>query len=209
MEGTAFNYSCKPLNPNPKCHTDLRIPEMRTAIGLQVLQQCSMLVKIHAEIYNLKVQFCENVTLVHNTESNTIGIKIMGQSCMVRIQEGKLTQNLWIFEGSYRFFRQLSYIACSHAGIDLYTDCSDSELFLINALDMGYDEEVELTIESGSVGSEGFTIDTSGFANLLGSQSKNLFVIIGVVIGVIIIATIIIIIICLCCNYCPKRAVVE
>jgi hypothetical protein len=167
-----------------------------------------MLVKIPANVYNVKVGFCDNVTLIHNTESDTIGIKTMGQSCMVRIQEGELIQNLWISEGPYRFFRQLSHIACSPAGNCLYTNCSDGELFLINALDMGYDEAVEIVIETGSVGSDGFTIDTSGFSNLLGSQSRNIFVIIGVVIGVIVVVTINIIIICLCCNYCPKRAVI-
>jgi hypothetical protein len=132
-----------------------------------------MLVKIPADIYGVKVGFCDNVTLIHNTKSDTIGIKTMGPSCMVRIQEVELTQNLWISEGSYQFFRQLSYIACSPAGNGLYTNCSDGKLFLINSLDMGYDEAVEIVVETGSVGSDGFTIDTSGFSNLLGSQSKN------------------------------------
>jgi hypothetical protein len=90
MEGTAFNYTCNPLNPNPKCRTNLNIPEMLTASGLPVLQQCSMLVKIPAEIYNLKMEFCDNVMLIHNTESDTIGIKTMNQSCMVKVQEGDL-----------------------------------------------------------------------------------------------------------------------
>jgi hypothetical protein len=73
---------------------------------------------------------------------------------------------------------------------------------------MGYDEAVEVVVEMGSVGSEGFSLDTSGFSNLLGSQSTNIFIIIGIVIGVIVVVTISIIIICLCCNYCPKRVVV-
>jgi CBS domain containing-hemolysin-like protein len=93
-------------------------------------------------------------------------------------------------------------------GNGFYTNCSNDELFLINALDMVYDEAVEVVVESGSVGNNGLSIDTSSFSNLLGSQSKNLFVIIGIVIGVIVVVTIIIIIICLCCNYCPKRVVV-
>jgi hypothetical protein len=40
----------------------------------------------------------------------------MNKSCMVRVQEGDLVRNLWISEGSYRFFQQLSYIACSPQG---------------------------------------------------------------------------------------------
>jgi hypothetical protein len=94
MEGTAFNYTCKPMNPNPKCGTSLNIPDMQTASGHPVLKQCTMLVKIPAEIYNLKVEFCTNVILIHNTESDTIGIKTMKQSCMVKVQEGDLIQNL-------------------------------------------------------------------------------------------------------------------
>jgi hypothetical protein len=58
MEGTAFNYSYNPLNPGPKCGVGLNMLEMRTASGLPVFQQCTMLVKIPAEIYKLKVEFC-------------------------------------------------------------------------------------------------------------------------------------------------------
>jgi hypothetical protein len=117
MERTVFNYTCNPLNPNPKCGTRLNMPEMRTASGLPILQQCSMLVKILAEIYNLKVEFCDNVTLIHNTESDTIGIKTMNQSCMVKVQEGDLVRILWISEGSYRFFQQLSHILVPPRGM--------------------------------------------------------------------------------------------
>jgi hypothetical protein len=39
-------------------------------------------------------------------------------------------------------------------------------------------------------------------------EAVEIVVIIGVVIGVIVMVTISIIFICLCCNYCPKRAVV-
>jgi hypothetical protein len=71
MEETAFNYSCKPVNPNPKCGTILNMPDMKSADRMPVLQQCTMLVKIQADIYNIKIEFCQNVMLVHNTESNT------------------------------------------------------------------------------------------------------------------------------------------
>jgi hypothetical protein len=167
-----------------------------------------VLVKIPAEIYNLKVEFCDNVMLIHNTESDTIGIKNMNQSCMVKVQEGDLIQNLWISEGSYRFFRQLSYIVCSLQGDGLYTDCSNSELVLINALDMGYDEAVQVVAEVRSVGNNGLSIDTSGFSSLLSSKTKNIFLIIRIVVGAVILATVIIIINCFICNYYLKQAVV-
>jgi hypothetical protein len=208
MEGTAFNYSCNPLNPNPKCGTNLNMPEMKAASGFPILKQCTMLVKIPAVTYNLKIEFCQNVMLIHNTESDTIGIKTMVQSCMVKAQEGDSIQNLWISEGSYLFFCQLSYIACPPLGEGLYTNCSSGELFLINALDTGYDEAVQVVTEVGWVGSNSLTIDTSVFSNLLSSKLKNVFLIVGIVVGVIVLATIIIIIICLLCNYCPKREVV-
>jgi hypothetical protein len=70
--------------------------EMRTASGFPILQQCSMLIKIPADIFNFKVEFCENVNVIHNLESDTIRIKSMDKSCMVKIQEGDLIQNLWI-----------------------------------------------------------------------------------------------------------------
>jgi hypothetical protein len=127
---------------------------------------------------------------------------------MIKTQEGDKTQNLWISDGSYRFFRQLSSIACSPQGEGLYTNCSDGELVLINALGMGYDEAVQVVAEVGSVGNGGLTIDTSGFAGLLGSKSKNIFLIVGIVVGSVILVTVAIIIIRFFCNYCPKRAVV-
>jgi hypothetical protein len=207
MEKTAFNYSCKPINPNPGCGTNVKMPDMDTVSGLPVLQQCMMLVKIPADLFGIKIDFCE-VMLIHNTESDTIGIKTMGQSCMVKIQEGEKIQNLWISEGSYRFFRQLSYIACSPQGDGLYTNCSNGELVLINALDMGFDEAVQVVAEVWSVGNGGLSIDTYGFADLLSSKSKNIFLIVGIVVGSVILVTVIIIIICLLYNYFPKRAVV-
>jgi hypothetical protein len=57
MEETAFNYSCKPVNPNPKCGTNLNILDMKTADGMSVLQQCTMLVKIPADIITSKSNF--------------------------------------------------------------------------------------------------------------------------------------------------------
>jgi hypothetical protein len=127
---------------------------------------------------------------------------------VVKVQEGDLIRNLWISEGSYRFFWQLSYIACSSQGNGLYINCSNDELVLISALDMGYNEAVLVVAEVGSVGNNGLSIDTSGFASLLGSKTKNIFLIIGNIVGVVILATVIIIIICLLCNYCHKREVV-
>jgi hypothetical protein len=63
---------------------------MASASCLPILKQCTMLVKIPAEIFNLKVEFCESVMLIHNTESDTVGIKTMNQGCMVKVQEGDL-----------------------------------------------------------------------------------------------------------------------
>jgi hypothetical protein len=65
----------------------------------------------------------------------------------VKVQEGEKIQNLWISKGSYRFFKQLSYIACIPQGDGIYTNCSgdkdNKDLVLIEARDMGYDEAVE------------------------------------------------------------------
>jgi hypothetical protein len=197
MEETAFNYSCKPINLNPKCGTNLNMPDMKTADGMPVLKQCTMLIKIPANIYNIKIEFCQNVMLIHNTESNTIGIETMNQRCMMKVHEGDIIQNLWITEGLYRFFCQLSFIACSLEGNGVYTNCSNGELELINALDMGNDEAVQVVAEVCSIGNNGLPIDTSGFANLLSSKIKNIFLIIGIIINTIILTTVIIIIICL------------
>jgi hypothetical protein len=94
MEESAFNYSCAPKNPNPGCGTNLKMLDMSTVSGMLVIQQCTMLIKIPDEIFGIKVEFCESVMLIHNIESDTIGIKKMGQSCMVKIQEGDKIQNL-------------------------------------------------------------------------------------------------------------------
>jgi hypothetical protein len=59
---------------------------------------------------------------------------------------------------------------------------------------MGYDEAVQVVAEVGSVGN--------------GGLSKNIFLIVGIVVGSVIVVTVAIIIICLLCNYFPKRAVV-
>jgi hypothetical protein len=188
------------------------MPDMKTASGMPILQQCTMLVKIPADIFGIKIEFCEEVILIHNIEVNTIGIKTMGESCMVKVQEGEKIQNLWISQGSYRFFKQLSYIACKPQGDGIYTNCSgdkdDKDLILIEARDMGYDEAVEVVVEVGSVGNDGLSVNVPGFSDLLGSKMKNIFLIVGIVVGSIILVIIAIIIICLIRNYCSKRVVV-
>jgi hypothetical protein len=212
MEDTAFNYSCMPENPNPGCGTNLRMLDMKTASGMPILQQCTMLVKIPADIFGLKIEFCEEVILIHNIEVDTIGIKTMGESCMVKVQEGEKIQNLWISQGSYRFFKQLSYIACIPQGDGIYTNCSgnkdNKDLVLIEARDMGYDEAVEVVVEVGSVGNDGLFVNVPGFSDLLSSKMKNIFLIVGIVVGSIILVIIAIIVICLIRNYCSKRVVV-
>jgi hypothetical protein len=50
-----------------------------------------MLVKIPAALFGIKMEFCEEVMVIHNTESDTIGIKTMNKSCMVKTQEGNKT----------------------------------------------------------------------------------------------------------------------
>jgi hypothetical protein len=112
---------------------------------------------------------------------------------MVKVQEGDLIQNLWISEGSYQFFCQLSFIACIHQGDGRYTNCSNSEVVLINALDMGYDEAVQVVAEVGPVGNNGLSIDTSGFSSLLSSKTKNIFLIIGIIVD------------CWCCNFSNRN----
>jgi hypothetical protein len=167
-----------------------------------------MMVNIPADIFGIKIEFCEEVMFIHNIEVDTIGIKTMGKSCMGKVREGEKVQNLWISEGSYRFFRQLSYVACSPQGDSFYTNCSNSDnLTLIEARDMGYDEAVEV-VEVGSVGNNGLSIDLSGFSSLLSSKTKNIFLIVGIVIGSIVLLIVAIIIICLIHNYCSKRVVV-
>jgi hypothetical protein len=163
-----------------------------------------MVVKIPAEIYYLKVEFCENAMLIHNTESDTIGIKTMNKSCMVKVQEGGFNSEFMDLRG---FLPDLPSVIL-YCLDGLYTNCSNGEFFLINALDMGYDEAVQIVAEVGSVGNNGLSIDTSGFSNLLSSKTKNIFLIIGIIVGAVILAIIVIIIVCILCNYCPKRAVV-
>jgi hypothetical protein len=212
MEETAFNYSCMPENPNPGCGTNLRMPDMKTASGMPILHQCTMLVKIPADIFGLKIEFCEEVILIHNIEVDTIEIKTMSESCMVKVQEGERIQNLWISQGSYRFFKQLSYIACIPQGDGIYTNCSgdkdNKDLVLIEACDMGYDEAVEVVVEVGSVNNDGLSINVPSFSDLLSSKMKNIFLVVGIVVGSIILVIIAIIVICLIRNYCSKRMVV-
>jgi hypothetical protein len=208
LEGTAFNYSCMPTNLNPKYGTGLNLLDIQIFDGLPTIQQCTMLIKIPPEIYDVKFYFCTKVMIIHNTESNNIGIRTNGESCMVKVQDCECIQNLFISEGSYRFFRQLSYIACSFQEGGLYTNFSNGELVLINALDMGYDEAVQVVTEVGSVGNNRLIIDTSGFSSLLSLKSNYIFLIVGIVVGVLIMVIITIIIICLLCNYFPKRIVV-
>jgi hypothetical protein len=77
MENTAFNYSCMPENPNLGCGTNLIMLDMSTVSGMPILQHCTMMVKIQADIFGIKIEFCEEVMLIHNIEVDTIGIKTM------------------------------------------------------------------------------------------------------------------------------------
>jgi hypothetical protein len=66
----------------------------------------------------------------------------------------------------------------------------------------------KVVVEVGSVGNDGLSVNVPGFSDLLGSKMKNIFLIVGIVVGSIILVIISIIVICLIRNYCSKRVVV-
>jgi hypothetical protein len=108
LEGTNYNYSCKSLNDPRNCMEDFAMPEIRTINGMPNVPSCSTIVTLKASDIIPVTKFCMEIKLINNTESNSVEIKLLLNSCDLKIQE-KASSMIIIFidEGSYRFFTDL------------------------------------------------------------------------------------------------------
>jgi hypoxanthine-guanine phosphoribosyltransferase len=66
------------------------------------------------------------VKLINNTESNSVGIKSLSESCDLKIQDKASSMIIIsIDKGSYRFFADLYGISYEFMGESNYVNCSD------------------------------------------------------------------------------------
>jgi hypothetical protein len=107
LEGTNYNYSCRPLNDPTRCMEDVAMPEIRTINGMPNIPLYSTIVTLKASDVIPVTKFCMAIELINNTESNSVGIKSLSGSCDLKIQDKASSIIISIVEGSYRFFADL------------------------------------------------------------------------------------------------------
>jgi hypothetical protein len=75
LEGTNYNYSCKPLNDPTRCMEDVAMPKIKTIKRMPNIPACSTTVSLKASNVITITKFCMAVKLINNMESKSVGIK--------------------------------------------------------------------------------------------------------------------------------------
>jgi hypothetical protein len=203
LEGTNFNYSCVPIN-SPRAMTDYMFATPRTVSPLPHLVGCQVLVKVDFKVDSEAVHYCEEVNAVLDERTGGFGfITNLTDECSVKIADSAdFRYHISLSSGSYRFFKDVKKIACTHTTNGYYINCSNSAVMVdLVTKSMKYDEGAEVIVTSSSDGSR--TSSTSiSFSDLF---KNNTFNIIMIVVFIIIGIVAVIIIICLIRYLCNRQ----
>jgi hypothetical protein len=142
-------------------------------------------------------------------ESGGIGFKTSNTTqseCVIKVREENITFYIVMSPGSYRFFKQVSQIACADRGDGIYSECSETAEFVpIVPKEMSYDWEAEIELVAANNSDGGISVPSPSFFDFFKSSIGS--VIFWAIIVCIIIAAIIIsflLIRCLCAR-CQTR----
>jgi hypothetical protein len=93
MEGTNFNYLCKPTN-EPTCRENYILPDPITVNGLPQLADCSVLVTIPGlKIANSSTKFCE---LQKTPSQAVLDLKPIHHRMILVLSKSKMTKIVFI-----------------------------------------------------------------------------------------------------------------
>jgi hypothetical protein len=210
LEGTNYNFSCKPAT-EPANGNDYTFHPRISVDFMPSLITCKLLVKVPGRIVSSSGDFCKSVQVVKNNETNSIGFMSAQGDCAVRVEDtsGKPFY-LWLGTDSFRFIKDINKIACSASGEGFYTDCSDDKETVdivpkIQGISWGLETVVDSTSVVGGGTEENLAV-SNPFSNLFASNAKAILMWVGI--GIAIIAAILIgfIIIRAICLYCGKVA---
>lgn len=115
MEGTAYNYTCRPTYfPNKKGES-IYMPEALDLRGMPNLQNCMTTLTVPFKVTPLALEYCSVVTLVKNMETGLMGFTAIEKDCAIKLADGDgVIQNFWISKGAYRFIENISALACDY-----------------------------------------------------------------------------------------------
>jgi hypothetical protein len=200
LEGTNFNFTCKPLN-SPRATTKYIWAEPRTVSPLPHLISCQVLLTVNFVVDKLVSDYCTSVLAVINTETGAFGFKTNGiTECTIKVADSsgfKFYKS--ISDGSYTFFKDIAKIGCILQEDGVYVNCSNMvDLNDIEPKEMGYDVTSKLISGSGGGASDYAGIDS--FSTGFGSNVFTVIIIVIIIIVVIVAAVIGICIIRYVCN---------
>jgi hypothetical protein len=212
LEGTNFNYSCKPTN-SPRCRDDYIFPQPVITNPLPQLSQCEVIAHVDFHITCGGLLFCDTLMITENTETGGVGFKVenTNDSCVVKVvDDANITFYITLSPGSYRFFLQVEGVACKDRGNGLYTDCDDNEVYDINPFPMSYDWGADIvTVGATNTGSGGFHF-SNPFEKLFSSVASTIVtwvIIIFVILAILVVGFIILRCVLLRTNCCCPHAV--
>jgi hypothetical protein len=219
LEGLKYNYPCKPTWPGCSKSTNFLWPSLLTIDGTPNLGECMTTITLPFKVLAGGLEFCDSVTVIHDIDSDSMGIHSLDNDCSVLVQDGEgRVQPFWISAGSYRFIKNISRIGCVQGENDgEYFNCSGELSNMVDATskDHGYDETKEViqdfregnTDGGGSGGS--VDLDFSGISNFFKALSENIATVIMIIVIIAILAGgIILIIIYYVCKHKKEIAFV-
>jgi hypothetical protein len=198
LEGTNFNYSCRPTSARPPCYDKYQMPKSKTLNPLPELISCSTLIQIPFVISDGGLSYCQSISITNNTVTGGIGFSIASSEvdCVVKVMDSsEIIFYITLHTGSYGFFREAIYINCKEAAIGIYTNCGLENFSVIHPINMSYNWGAEIEVVSDNVigGDSGFDWPNP-FSSLLGNTLSTAIsyiimaaiVLTGIVIGIII-----------------------
>jgi hypothetical protein len=126
MSGSNYNYSCSPTWPSCSKSTNFLWPEIKSISVMPNLGECITTVTLPFKVLAGGLNFCNSITVIHNVETDSMGIHSLDKDCNVLVEDGDgKVQPFWISAGSYRFIKNISKIACVQGENDgEYTNCT-------------------------------------------------------------------------------------
>jgi hypothetical protein len=174
LEGTNFNYSCKPTN-SPKCRKDYKMTDPVILNPLPEMFGCTTLILIPFIITTGGLPYCSAIKIKEDLETGGFGLQASSGSeegVIKVLDDTNIIFYITLSKGSYRFFKKIIPINCLDQSNGIYTKCGQEEMVPIVAEAMSYDwgKDIEV-VKAVSTGMAGIT---NPFENLFKNKLQTI-----------------------------------
>jgi hypothetical protein len=192
-----------------KYKTDYIMLELRMINSIPNIPSYATIVILPTNEVTPITNYCSAIKSIKNMETQSIGIKSLSGTCDVKVSD-KLGEIIILFldEGSYRFFSDISSISCELVeGVEgHYSNCSNKEQIELKPKEQGFNKVAEIVFDRIEIvipGVVGSGFDWS-FGNLFKNKKDQIFF---TIIMIVVAVTIVIAIIIFLYYYCNRTKV--